>query len=397
MTSIALGDIIEIRKGKKPSSVHEHPLDRTKPCILIDQVRGAAPSSFTSDDKGVEAHPEDLCMVWDGANAGTVGFGVSGYLGSTVARLRIKNRDDWDTEFIGRLLQGKFADLNDAAKGKGATIPHVDKRHLEHLLIPHYPIEQQKRIAAILAQADQLRRKRQHALESLIQLGQAIFIKMFVEGQSDDWPTLLLEQLVDERSGGIRTGPFGSQLLHSEFVDDGVAVLGIDNAVSNQFQWGQRRHITLDKYKDLKRYRVYPGDVIITIMGTCGRCAIVPPEIPLAINTKHLCCISLQRDACVPEYLHSYFLTHPAALEYLRSKSKGAIMDGLNMGIIKAMPVKLPPFRLQQQFVKNLKLIEGQRGATSEAAALSDQLFTSLQHRAYRGELMASSLKEAAA
>jgi type I restriction enzyme S subunit len=271
--------------------------------------------------------------------------------------------------------------------------PSDVKRHL--ILLP--PLEEQKRIAAILDQADELRRKRQRALDRLNQLGQAIFIEMFVEHEQREWPTLLVEELVDQSSGGIRTGPFGSQLLHSEFVDDGIAVLGIDNAVSNQFQWGQRRYISPEKYNALKRYRVYPGDVIITIMGTCGRCAIVPPEIPLAINTKHLCCISLQRDACAPEYLHSYFLTHPAALDYLRSKSKGAIMDGLNMGIIKAMPIRLPPLRMQQEFVEKLKVVEEQRSAASIAAAMANQLFTSLQQRAFSGELTTSSQKEAAA
>jgi type I restriction enzyme S subunit len=292
-----------------------------------------------------------------------------------------------DQLYLGHFFRTPTYRQKMSALAAGANINNLKNEHIDELEIPLPPLEEQKRIAAILDKADELRRKRQRALDRLNQLGQAIFIEMFVGGEQPEWPTLLVEQLVDESSGGIRTGPFGSQLLHSEFVDDGVAVLGIDNAVSNQFQWGQRRYITLDKYNALKRYRVYPGDVIITIMGTCGRCAIVPPEIPLAINTKHLCCISLQREACAPEYLHAYFMTHPTALEYLRSKSKGAIMDGLNMGIIKSMPVRLPPLNLQEQFVIRLSAIERQRGSASDACELGDQLFASLQHCAFRGEL----------
>ena len=259
----------------------------------------------------------------------------------------------------------------------------VSKEDLLGLEIPLPPLAEQERIAAILDQADTLRRLRQRAIDKLDTLGQAIFHEMFVQNSSTSWP----QRKVDEVSSAMRTGPFGSQLLHSEFVDEGISVLGIDNAVKNEFVWAKPRHITPEKYHKLERYTVHPKDVLITIMGTCGRCAIVPADIPTAINTKHLCCITLDQKQIVPEFLHSAFLMHPNILRQLGVHAKGAVMPGLNMGIIKALEIILPPIDLQREYAEKVEELGGLRGISRTQHAHFDCCFASLQQRAFRGEL----------
>ncbi len=176
-------------------------------------------------------------------------------------------------------------------------------------------------------------------------------------------------------------------MIYSEFVDEGVVVLGIDNAVENSFAWKQARFITEAKYKQLERYRVFPDDLIITIMGTLGRCAVVPKNIPLAINTKHLCCITLDQSKCLPTYLHSCFTGYPDVLQQLGASERGAIMDGLNMGLIKDITISLPPLALQQKFAQIVQKHERLRAQQREAARQAEGLFQALLHRAFRGEL----------
>lgn len=255
-----------------------------------------------------------------------------------------------ETRYLWHFLRAAGPHL--AEKARGATIQGIKRADFDNLPVPVLPLPEQRRTAALLDKADALIAKRQDAIALIDELEHSVFLEMFA--RNDGWDSergeVTLEAVLDPEKGAIRTGPFGSQLLHSEFTDSGVAVLGIDNAVQNRFAWGQPRFISEQKYQQLARYRVKPGDVLITIMGTCGRAAIVPPDIPTAINTKHLCCITLDRQWCLPEYLHAYFLRHPVAQEYLRGRAKGAIMSGLNMSIIREMPLRAPPISMQREY-----------------------------------------------
>lgn len=294
-------------------------------------------------------------------------------------------RSDVSPEYLAHFIKASSNTILQWVRGTTADNFPIQK--LEDLPVPLPSLPEQRRIAEVLDHADVLRVKRRDAIAQRDTLAQAIFLDMFAGASSEAWDLTSIEDVAAAKKAAIRTGPFGSQLLHSEFTDSGVAVLGIDNAVENQFRWAKPRYISTEKYDALRRYTVYPGDVLITIMGTCGRCAVVPDDVPVAINTKHLCCVTLDQARCLPVFLHSYFLHHPLARKYLRQTAKGAVMDGLNMGIIRNLPLRLPPPSLQAEFKGRLAAIDEVATRQQQSRSALDALYLSLLHRAFRGEL----------
>jgi type I restriction enzyme S subunit len=285
---------------------------------------------------------------------------------------------------------------------------HINKNHFNGVGIQHFtgealaqfevllpPLPEQQRMVGILDEAFEgiatARANAERNLESARALVQPTFMSILNSFDHTRWRVSTVEATARTEKGSIRTGPFGSQLLHSEFVDEGISVLGIDNAVQNRFAWNERRSITPKKFSELSRYQVKPGDVLITIMGSCGRCAIVPDDIPTAINSKHLCCITLDHERCLPEFLHAYFLYHPTAQEFLSKRAKGAIMAGLNMGIIRELPLMLPPVEQQRTVVKKVAEVressECLESFYQRKITALDELKTSLLHQACTGQL----------
>ncbi len=304
--------------------------------------------------------------------------------------LYVKNFNGNDPRFIFHLL--KQFDLQRFASGTG--VPTLNRNFVHDELVSIPPLPEQRRIVGILDEAfDGLATATANA-EKNLRNARALFeshLQSVFTQRGKGWVEKTVKEIAASAKGSIRTGPFGSQLLHSEFVDEGIAVLGIDNAVANEFRWGKNRFITPEKYLQLERYTVHPGDVLITIMGTCGRCAIVPDDIPTAINTKHICCITLDQTICLPGHLHIYFLHSLQSQAFLVKHAKGAIMAGLNMGLIQELPVMLPPIGVQAEIVKAANALreETQRleSIYQHKLAALGELKKSLLHQAFNGEL----------
>jgi len=295
-----------------------------------------------------------------------------------------KNKNMCHPKFVYYYLSGNINILEEGFKGAG--LKHISKAFINEIQIPLPPLLLQKRIAQILDVADALRRKGQELLNKYDELAQAIFIDMFGKTEKNVFKPVAISDIIEGGKNKLRSGPFGSDLLHSEFVDSGIFVLGIDNVVNNKFEINRKRFITEEKFNALSRYQVYPGDVLISVMATIGRTAVVPDNLGKAINSKHLVAITPNKEIIDSFFLSYLFANSQSIKRQIKQKTKGAIMDGLNLGIIKELSFNLPPIGMQKIFIEKLKIIEHQKKLV--LTSNSGLLFDSLLQKAFKGELV---------
>ena len=386
-SNFAVGKLFTIRKGRKAPQAFCFSAKDSKRYIQINDLRSEEDLQYTDDPNGVEVLPSDICIAWDGANAGTIGYGLHGYIGSTIARLRPTDSDLIYSPFVGRFLQSNFQLLNN--RTTGATIPHVSKDFLTQLKIPLPNKKEQKRIVKIIDKADAIRRKRQQAIQLADEFLRSVFLDMFGDPVSNpkDWKIETISNLLSDRPNAIRTGPFGSQLKHLEFISEGVPVLGIDNIVTNEFRWTKPRCLPQDRFEDFQRYLVCPDDVIVTIMGTTGKVVVAPADLPKCMSTKHLCVMTLNKDLVDSVFLWATLLFDQVVRSQTKISGGGAIMEGWNMSIIKNLKIRIPPIDLQRKFRKIVEKIKQGSSNSQNFLNETEKLFSSLNQRAFRGEL----------
>ncbi len=394
--SAAFNTVTGMTPPKRRQELYGDAIPFVKPPELLDCVLDSAGDGLSTEGAG-EARilPVGSVLVSCIGNLGKVGLNSVPVAFNQQINAILPCPERAIPKFL--FYQAKSPGFQDQlnALASGTTVPIVNKSKFNSIGVALPPLDEQKRIVAILDEAFAEIEAANANVEANVDNAQSLFDSAFgsITGTSRHrgWRVVKVADLASQRKNAIRTGPFGSQLLHSEFVDDGVAVLGIDNVVRNSFTWDKRRFITNAKFEALRRYQAFPGDVMITIMGTCGRCAVVPDNIPQAITSKHICCITLDADRCLPGYLHQYFLHHPVAREYLESQAKGSIMAGLNMAIIKDLPVDVPPVEEQPEILQRLtdigNLTAGLGAVSSRELEKLGELRSSILAAAFNGDL----------
>lgn len=293
-----------------------------------------------------------------------------------------------DSKFIAYYWQHPDVRNEIITKAKTATMTTMNQRDLSEVIIPLPPLPEQKRIAEVLDKADALREKRRLALQKLDMLLQSVFLEMFGDPVKNPkgWDVGNIESIVSERSD-IRCGPFGTQLKVDELVDKGIPLFGIENVHTNKFVGKTKKFVTEQKARYLSAFSVNPKDVLVTRMGTIGRACVVPESILNGIISYHLFRVRPNPLKCLPEFLASTICRSGTFQTQLKMFSHGAIMDGLSTANLKNVKFLIPPIELQKKYVDFVQKTEATILKLEASKESFDNLFQSLQQRAFKGEL----------
>ncbi len=158
-----------------------------------------------------------------------------------------------------------------------------------------------------------------------------------------------------EGGGFIRTGPFGSQLHQSDYVDDpaGIPVVMPKDMTGGRIDLSTIARIDRETAARLSHHLLTAGDIVLSRRGDVGRTAWISNEdLPALCGTGSMRIHPGKAESVHGEYLR-YFMRSRVAIDYLERHAVGATMPNLNAAIVAGLPVILPPLQ-QQRVVANV-------------------------------------------
>jgi type I restriction enzyme S subunit len=301
--------------------------------------------------------------------------------GATVGKSYLYREKDGECAFAGYLIRFK-PDSNQLlpeflfyfthsdyyynwVKGilRAGAQPNINAKEYSNMLLPKPPIGEQKGIAEILTTLDEAIEKTDQIVEKIKDVKKSLMQKLLTRGIGhkkfkkseigeipEEWQIEKIADIAKGNKGSIKIGPFGSQLKKSEMVDSGIRVYGQENVYRKNFVLGEY-FITHEKFKKLKTVELLPGDVVITMMGTIGDCAVVPEDMQKGIMDSHLMRIQI-KGIINPYYLARLIRESLLVKKQIIGMSQGGIMSGLNLSIVKEIKIPVPPMEEQDEIEK---------------------------------------------
>jgi type I restriction enzyme, S subunit len=282
-----------------------------------------------------------------------------------------------DIEFLAHALQ--IANLVQFTKS--VAVPGIGRGDIENALIPLPPLPEQRRITAILREADEIRKLRRRANEKTQEIVSALFYDMFGDPATNTkgWRMEKLGDLIAFATSGPRNWAM-------YYTPQGAKFIRVQNLTNHKLNFGNMVFITPPNTLEAKRSKVVPNDVLFSITGVVGLVAIVPEGINDAYVSQHVAIVRLKPD--VDPHFIVAFLAHKAGGQaQISLQQYGQTKPGFGLSDIRSINVFVPPYSLQKQFTEKLADINMLGSTLDKSYSGLDTLHQSLLARAFTGEL----------
>ncbi|MGW3332971.1 restriction endonuclease subunit S [Streptomyces rubiginosohelvolus] len=384
----ALGDLCDITIGKTPPRAERKYWGVGMPWLSIADMNQGRDLRVTKEQvtriatdgpAGRLVQPGTLLLSFK-LSVGKVGFSrVPMYTNEAIAALPIKGESRICPDFLYWALKRAdlLRDADDAAMGK-----NLNKKKLAEFVVPLPSPAEQRRIAAVLDQAEILRVRRREAIALLDDLIQSIFLDMFGDPSANirSFEVRELEDLVVEGDrinyGVVQPG---------RHVDGGVPLIRSGDLGRFGVDRSSLMQISPNVESSYSRSRIKGNEVLIGCVGAIGEVSIVGPDDVGSNVARAVARVPVAGDVD-REYLAAY-LRMDFVQHYFTRELRTVAQPTLNIKQIKSTPVVFPPSHLRSEFAERARSVTRQRSVHVAHLATLDELFASLQHRAFSGVL----------
>jgi type I restriction enzyme S subunit len=303
----------------------------------------------------------------------------------------IPNKALVDSRYLVRALRAPAASAHffKCAGGSSGSMTNITQGDIRSAPIPLPPLPEQRRIAAILDQAETLRTQRRAALAQLDSLTQSLFLDMFGDPVTNPakWTACTLGEVAKQKPNN---GIFRKNPEYVQSGDDGLPVVWLDELFKGDTIDTQYSRRVVPTEKEVENYGLKTGDLLfcrssLKLDGIAFNNVYVGPDNK-ALFECHLIRISPNTEKASPVFMnHQLRLPHMRAM--IKTRAKTSTMTTIDQQGLCAVSVIVPPLPLQQTFATRVQAIEALKTQHRAALAAQDALFASLQQRAFAGTL----------
>lgn len=264
------------------------------------------------------------------------------------------------------------------SNAKGANIQNLRRAELEKLPVPVPPLIEQERLVKLLDEANELRKLRAQSDRCTAALIPALFHEMFGDPATNPngWPIRRLGDLVLPTE---QRNPKENPTEQFFYVD----IASVDNKTKTIIE---SKHIIGADAPSRARKVIRTGDVIVsTVRPNLNAVARIPDYLDTQICSTGFSVLR-PSERVISDYLFAFVLSY-FFINCLIAKTTGANYPAVNDSEVKDVPISVPPLPLQKEFAARVTEIRAMQADQSASRNRLDDLFQSMLHRAFNGEL----------